>query len=126
MQDKRIDLFGLLKQEGKLSKILVYPAIEEVDDPYTHTTKKTFLNPITVEALVRNISTEALTWKYYGLIPAESKEIICEKRWKETIKSASKIQIDDELYKCYHDDVKGFGILTRQDYIVVVLELKND
>jgi len=125
MQDKRIDIFKILKQEGKLEKVLIYPAIIQETDPYEHTTSTSFLNPISIDALVRQISTEALAWKYYGLIPTESKEICCEKKWKDTIKLASKIQIGNQTYKCYHDDQKGFGIIERQDYLVVILERKN-
>jgi len=125
MQDKRINIFQILKQEGKLEKVLIYPAVETVVDPYEKNTTNTMLNPISIDALVRQISTEALAWKYYGLIPTESKEICCEKKWKDTIKLASKIKIGNDYYKCYHDDQKGFGIIERQDYLVVILERKN-
>jgi len=123
--DRRINIFQLLKNEGRLEKVLVFPAIKREDDPTEHTTSKTLLNPIAIEALVRNVSTEALAWHYYGLIPSESKEIIVEKKYKELLKLAEKIQIGDDFYKCFHDDQKGFGVLSRQEYIVVILELKN-
>jgi hypothetical protein len=123
--DKRINLFGLLRAEGKLEKVLIYPAIEVENDPYEHTHSTSLLNPIPIDALVRQISQEALTWKYYGLIPSESKEICCEKKWENTIKLASQIKIGNEFFKCYHDDQKGFGIIKRQDYIVCIMARKN-
>jgi hypothetical protein len=123
--DKRINLFGLLKQEKQLTKILVYCAKETVDDPYEKTTTKSFLNPVAIDALVRDISPEALVWKYYGNIPMGSKELICEKRHINTLKSADKIKIGDNYYKTRKDDSKGFSIIERNDYIIVVVELKT-
>jgi len=122
--DTRINLFGLLKNEGKLSKVLVYSAKDTVDDPYEKTTTKTFLNPIAIDALVRDITPESLVWKYFGQIPMGSKEIICEKRHIDTLKTADKIKIGTDYYSVRKDDSKGWKIQTRQDYIIVVAELK--
>jgi len=124
MYEKRVDIFSLLRQEGKLEKIIVYPAVETECDPYEHTKTLSYLNPISVDALIRDVSTEALTWKYFGQIPMGSKECIVEKRYKNTFKVADKIKIGDEYYKTYKDDTKGFGIITRMDYLVIILELK--
>jgi hypothetical protein len=123
--ENRIDLFGLLKQEGKLTKILVYPAITKEIDPISHEKEKVFLNPITIDAYVRDVSPEALVWRYYGVIPIGSKEFICEKRWEETIKSASRITINDEEYKTLWNDSKGFSILERENYLVIVVAKKD-
>jgi len=123
--DKRIEIFRLLKQEEKLTKVLIYCAKETIDDPYEKTTTKTFLNPTTINALVRDLSPESLVWKYYGQIPMGSKELICEKKHLNTLKSADKIKIGDSYYKVRKDDSKGWAIQERQDYIVVVTELKN-
>ena len=124
MSDNRIDLFGLLRNEGKLSKVLVYSAKDTEDDPYEHTSTKTFLNPIAIDALVRDITPESLVYKYFGQIPMGSKEIICEKRHIDTLKTADKIKIGTDYYSVRKDDSKGWKIQTRQDYIIVVAELK--
>jgi len=123
--DKRIEIFRLLKQEEKLTKVLIYCAKETVDDPYEKSTTKSFLNSTTIDALVRDLSPESLVWKYYGQIPMGSKELICEKKHLNTLKSADKIKIGDSYYKVRKDDSKGWAIQERQDYIVVVTELKN-
>jgi len=123
--DKRINIFDLLKNEGKLDKILVYPSVKVENDPYEKTKDITFLNPLTILGYVRNVSTEALTWKYYGNMPIGSKEILCEKKYKTLLTTADKIKIGDEFFKVYHDDSKGFGIISRADYLVVILKLKN-
>jgi hypothetical protein len=122
--DNRIDIFKLLKQEGKLSKILIYSAKDTIDDPYEKTSTKTFLNPIPIDVLVRDLTPESLVWKYFGQIPMGSKEIICEKKYTETLKTADKIKIGTDYYSVRKDDSKGWKIQTRQDYIIVVAELK--
>jgi hypothetical protein len=124
MPDKRINIFNILRQENKLQKILLYNAQSVLTDPYERTTEKNFIQPIAIDALVRDVSVEALKWAYYGNIPIGSKEIIIEKRHINTIKAADRIKIGEEYFKCYKDDQKGFGILSRQDYLVVILEKK--
>jgi len=121
-----MDIFEILKEQGKLTNVLIYPAVETIADPFEKNTTKGFLNPITIKALVTQISFEALRWKYYGQIPLESIKIICKLKYENLLKLADKIQIGDKFYKCYQDDSKGFAILKRNDYLIVVLESKND
>lgn len=123
--DNRVDIFHILRNEGKLSKILVYMASEAIADPYEKNKTLSYQQPIPVDALVRDLSPESLYWKYFGQIPMGSKEIILEKKYKNTIKSADRIKIGDNYFKVRKDDSRGFSILERQDYIVVVVELKT-
>lgn len=123
--DKRVHIFKILKNEDKLIKILLYMAQEVENDPYEHTKNKTYQQPIAIDALVRDVSPEALHWKYYGLIPMGSKELIIQKKYKNTIKAAIRIKIGDDYYKTRKDDSKGFALIERQDYIIVVVELKS-
>jgi len=122
--DTRIDIFGLLKNEGKLTKVLVYNAVSRIEDPYEKNSTEVMLNAIPIDALVRDITPESLVWKYFGQIPMGSKEIICEKRHIDTLKTADKIKIGADYYSVRKDDSKGWKIQTRQDYIIVVAELK--
>lgn len=123
--NKNISLFDLLKNEDKLDTILIYPAQETVADPYEQNKTLTFLNPIAIKGLVNSLSFESLKWKYYSQIPMGSKQIICEKKWLNALKISDKIKIENNYYKTYKDDEKGFAIIEREDYIVVVLERKN-
>jgi len=125
MADKRINIFGLLKNENKLTKILVYPGIESIDDPYEKTKNIFMLNPITIDALVQQISFEALRWKYFGQIPQDSIQILCELKHENLLKLADKIKINDKYYAVYKDSSKSFMILKRTDYLVCILERKN-
>lgn len=119
-----MDIFNILKNEGKLTTILVYPTVEVKADPYEKNTVKSFLNPVSVKALVNSLSFESLKWKYFGQMPMGSKQVICEKRWYNLFKIADKIKIGEEYYKTYKDDSKGFAIIEREDYIAVILEKK--
>jgi hypothetical protein len=124
MSEKRIDLFNLFKNEGKLSTLYVYAAKEIETDPTEHTTDLIYMNPIPIKGLIRQVSFEALHWKYYGLIPVGSIEVIAEKKYLTLFRTANKIKYKDDYFKCYKDDSKGFAILERPDYVVVILAKK--
>jgi len=122
--EKRINIFKLFKNECKLSILHAYAAKETQVDPYEKNREKSFLNPLPIKGLVRQVSFEALHWKYYGLIPVGSIEVIAEKKYLTIFKTADKIKYGDNYFKCWKDDSKGFAILERQDYIVVILAKK--
>jgi hypothetical protein len=126
MSEKKIDIFNLLKNEGQLSTLYVYSAKETVDDPYEHTKTLIYGNPLPIKALIRQVSFEALHWKYFGLIPVGSIEVIAEKKYLTLFRTADKIKYGDDYFKCFKDDPKGFAILERPDYVVVILAKKVD
>jgi len=124
MSEKRIDIFNVFKNEGKLETLQVYAAKETQVDPYEKNRDKTFLNPLPIKGLVRQVSYEALHWKYYGQIPVGSIEVIAEKKYLTLFRTADKIKYGDDYFKCYKDDAKGFAILERPDYVVCILAKK--
>jgi hypothetical protein len=126
MSEKRVDVFNLLKNEGQLSTLYVYAAKETQVDPYEKNRDKTYLNPLPIKGLVRQISWESLKWKYPGLIPNGSIEVIAEKKYETLFQTADKIKYLDNYYSCWKDDAQNFMIMKRQDYIVVILGLKNE
>lgn len=120
------ELFNTFRENGHLSTIWLYPAEEDVNDPYENTKTLSFQNPIPVQGVVKSLSPESLRWKFQGTIPMGSKQIICEKKYKVLFKLAKKIKIKDMYFQVWTDDNKGFGIIDREDYIVVILKIKND
>jgi hypothetical protein len=118
--------FDLMKEQGHETIVLLYPSQEVVNDPYENTTDKVLSNPIPIKAVVNSLSPEALRWKFFGLLPGGSKQLICHKRYKNLFKVADKIKIGEDFFKTYKDDSKGWGILDREAYIVVILQAKND
>jgi hypothetical protein len=124
--EKRVDIFNLFKNEGKLETLYVYQAKETVIDPYEKNKELTYMNPLPIKGLIRQVSFEALHWKYYGQIPIGSIEVIAEKKYLTHFRTADKIKYGDNFYKTWKDDSKGFAIMERSDYVVVILGLKND
>ena len=124
--EKRIDIFSILKNEGKLSTLYVYSSKETIDDPYEKNRVNTYSNPLPIKAFVQQISFEALRWKYTGLLPSKSIQVIAEKKYITLFKTADKIEYNNESYKCWKNDSKGFAIMERQDYIIVILAKKVD
>jgi len=120
-----INIFDYLKNEGQLSTLHVYSAKEIQIDPYEHNTEKIFLNPLPIKALVQQISFSALRWKYTGLLPSKSIQIIAELKYESLFMNADKIKYNNEFYGCLKDDSKNFMIMRRSNYIVVVLGIKN-
>lgn len=126
MFEKRIDLFNLFKNEGKLETLYVYAAKEIQNDPYEKNKSLTYLNPLPIKGLIRQVSWESLKWKYPGLLPSGSIEVIAEKKYETLFQTADKIKYKDNLYKCWKDDSQNFMIMKRPDYVVVILGLKNE
>jgi hypothetical protein len=124
--DRRVDLLKILRDEGKLSKVILYPAIETFDDPYEKTKTDSFLNPLPVKGYVTQLSFESLKWKYPGLTPSGSVQVITYSKYEKIFQTADKIKIGDNYYKTLKDDSKGYMIMRRDDYIVVIMGLKNE
>ena len=124
MREKRVDIFKILKNEGKLETLYVYQSREVEVDPYEHRKALEYTNPLPIKALIRQISFEALRWKFWGQVPMGSIEVIVEKKNKTLLRTADKIKYGEDYYKCWKDDSKGFAILERPDYIILILEKK--
>ena len=124
MSERRVDIFNLLKNEGQLSTLYVYPSTQVENDPYEHTKTDAFMNPLPIKGLIRQVSFEALHWKYYGQIPVGSIEVIAEKKYLTLFRTANKIKYGNDYYSTWKDDSQGFAILERPDYVVVVLAKK--
>lgn len=121
--DKRIDLFSYYRNEGLLKNIKFFAAKETVVDPVEKNTIKTYMNPIPAKVLVRQSTTESLKWKFTGLQPAKSIEVIAERKYETLFKTADKIEYDGEFYSCWKDDSKNFMLTKRDGYVIAVLGL---
>jgi len=120
------ELFELLKQENKLTKVLLYPARTHIEDLNDKTTEEVFLPPVSIKALVNAQSFESLKWKYFSQLPYGTVRIIAEKKYLNLFKIVRKIEIDGERFCVYKDADKNFAILPRGDYLVIVAEKSGD
>ena len=126
MFENRVDIFNLLKAEGKLTTLHVYAAKETIDDPYEKNETKTYSNPLPIKALIQQIGFSSLHYKYWGAIPVGSIQVIIEKKNKTLMLTAEKIIYNEQTYKVYKDDSQNFQYIERPDYCVFVLGLKNE
>jgi hypothetical protein len=120
---KEISLFKILKEQGELEKLLIYPAKTRINDPIEKTVTKTFLNPLPIYGYVTQESFESLKWKYVGQVPSKSIKVLVELKDESLIRNAYKIQYRNEFYHCMRDDSQNFMILRRKDYLIVSLGL---
>jgi hypothetical protein len=126
MSEKRVDIFNLFKNEGKLETLYVYQAKETIDDPYEKTKTLTYYNPLPIKGLIQQIGFSSLHYKYWGQIPIGSIQVIVAKKDKTLMLAADKIIYNDNHYKVYKDDSRNFQYIDRPDYSIFVLGLKNE
>lgn len=118
---KEIELFKILREEGQLEKMLIYPAQTRINDPTEKTTDKAFLNPLPIYVYVSQESYESLKWKYTGQIPSKSIKVLVELKDESLFRNAYKIRYRNEFYHCMKDDSQNFMILRRKDYLIISL-----
>lgn len=123
--NNQINIFDLFRNEGKLSKVKVYTAVNAIDDPFENNEKEELLNPITVKSVVSQIGFSSLRWKFFGNLPTGSIQIICEPKYLNLFSLANKVMYNDNNYYVYKDGSKNSHILVREDYIVVICERKQ-
>jgi len=121
---QKVDIFDILKNEGLLEKIEIYPGKETQATNYD-SSSTTMYNPITIKGLVSEISQSSLKWKYFGNLAVGSVQVIIEKRYKSLMLAGRQIKIRDNYYSVHTDDSKNFTYQEKKDYIVFILGLKN-
>ena len=70
-------------------------------DNYENNYTESYLNPIVIRGLVRNISPEALVWKQYGLSEIGSIEIIVNAKYKSWFTNVAKIEVNGDFYTVF-------------------------
>lgn len=85
------------------------------------------LNPLTIkEAYIRELSSEALVWKQYGLKEIGAKEILCDKRYKNWLEICNKITIQGEDYSVFKEGTGNRVLIQERPFnmIRVILQKK--
>jgi hypothetical protein len=120
-----LDIFDIARREGRLEQVLVYPGKDTINDPFEKTTDLTLMPALPVEAIVNQVSAEALHWKYYGQIPMKSIQVLAPIEMESLFRYARKIEYNGEQYQTMKDDSKNFLITKRKEYIAVILGLET-
>lgn len=119
---KNLFLNTLLKDNDTATKVYFYFSTRSVPDefdPYEKNYTYTNLNPIALKMFVRDIKSEALVWKQYGLSEIGAKEIICEKKYGDWFRRCNKIEIDGDSYQVYKENVGGRCLIEERPFNLI-------
>jgi len=110
-----LDFQNLLRDRNLTKKVLVYFAersYEDGYDPYENLPTYTNGNPLTFRAYVSQLSPTSLVWKGYGLKEEGSVELVCDKRFRNWLENANKIEIDGDEYQVFKEGSGRRSIIT--------------
>jgi hypothetical protein len=97
--------------------IRCYPAITTVTDTLHGTKTVTYLNPITIKALVSDLTMAKVQWALPGVTTSKVKQIIIEAKNENLFQNAYKIEIDNENYIGWKEKGKDQSRKVADDYI---------
>jgi len=80
-------------------------------DPETNNYTLTNLNPITIRAIIRQISPSSLVWKQYGLNQIGAVEIITDSKYKDWFEKANRIAIHNQDYTLFREATGGRAVI---------------
>ena len=109
-------ILDLLSHSYYSTKIEIYMSTKTIGDDYDPYEKKyteVNLNPHFIKGYVREIKSEALVWKSYGLSEIGAKEILCNEKYGEWFRNCSKIKIGTDSYAVYKE-AQGNRVLIEQ------------
>lgn len=126
---KLFDVNNLLKNSEFSTKIYVYMSTKSAGDDYDGYEANyvyTNLNPIIIKGYVREISSEALVWKQYGLHNVGAVEVICESKYRNYFEFSNKIIIDNAEYQVFKEGTGSKSLIQNRPYklIRVILNRK--
>jgi hypothetical protein len=126
---KNIDVIHeLLKNNDITEKIQLVFGVPYKDsdyDNYENNEKYTNLAPITIRGIVRQISSESLVWRTYGLAETGSIEIITEKKYKEWFKNCRQIIYDGNKYEVFKEATGGRVLIESRPNNVIRIILRK-
>lgn len=87
----------IMKAQGKWLRI--YIGKSEVQDPYEKNTTVVNINPISVKAIIEDLTSAQAQWKMPGISVAKVKDITIDKKHRSLIEQSSKIEFEGEFYE---------------------------
>ena len=127
---KKIELIhSLLKDSEYTEKIKLFFSTKSAGedfDEYEKTYDYTELNPVTIRAIVRMVTPEALVWKQYGLKEMGAIEILTEEKYKKWFENCIKIEYKNDVYTVFKDSAGSRAIIqSRPNDIIRVVLMKQ-
>lgn len=96
------ELKELIRQEGKI--IYIYLSKEISVDPEEDDKLQVCYNPVSIKGLVSDLTSAQMSWKTPGLSETQGKEIICDKKYRNSIEQSFKLRIDGDEYVSWKDN----------------------
>ena len=112
------------------TKALVYSSFKDKSDGYdSYRQNYTFteLNPKTIECYIRQLSSESLVFRKYGLKNTGAIELTTKSKYKDLFKTAKRIKVNGNVYEVFKSSVGQYASIRNLPYerIAVVLERKS-
>lgn len=73
--------------------IQVYMGVETVDDPFEKNVSKTFLNPLSIRAIVTDLIASQIQWKMPGIKTQKAKDVLAHKKDRALLEQSQRIEI---------------------------------
>jgi hypothetical protein len=96
--------------------IKVYLAKETIQDPYEKNVTVVYSNPISIRAIVEDLTATQAQWKMPGIKVAKVKDVFVEVKHQTLLEKSAKIEYKGETYegwrengKCQFRDQPGIG-----------------
>lgn len=95
-------------------------------DPEEKNYTETDLNPVTLKAIVTQVSPEALVWKQYGLAETGAVEILADKVHINKFKICSRVVIEGDEFQVFKDGTGDRALIQERsgNLIRVILQRK--
>lgn len=115
----------LFKEES--IKVLVYPAIETVDDPYKKNKSISYLNPLPIRAIVTDLSAGKISYKMPGVYTDKAKQLIVEKKYRNFLEMSYKLKVlgETDYYEGWKLNGKMQIYELNKDYIRLYIYIKQ-
>ena len=109
----------------KSEYIKIFIGTESISDPYEKNVTETLINPISIKAIVTDVSPASSQWKLPGIVSEKTKQIIIKKKYEAMLKMSRKIQIDNEDYYGYKTNGR-LNYVLESDYIRCYVYIKKE
>ena len=109
------ELKELIREQGKI--IYLFLSKEVSQDPEEDDKIQICYNPIPIKGLVNDLTSASVQWKMPGTGVVQGKEVVCDKKYRNSIEQAYKLKIDGNEYVGWKDNSGKTQIREEGSYI---------
>lgn len=115
---------NLFKEQSQ--KIKIYVGVETTTDPYEKTVSTAHLNPISIEAIVSDMTTTKMMYAMPGIVADKAKVITVKKKYKNLLEQSQKIKVkgDSDFYEGWRTNGK-MQLKIEGDYLRIYIYNKK-